>query len=272
MIEGFNVRCLIGPLDITRSPQIEIISRRRAVVGIASVVIPDPEGTVRASLAVGQPVDICFGYRGEDSLWQEWEGSISGIDQPHASAPDADAVSVRCVGQEQSLATTRVTESFLNEPADVVARRLLAKTGLSVGNISIPSPVLPHQVFSNCTVARAIKQLGTTLERSYGCDMHRHALWLGASGLTWSDGDEPGDEYRVATAENLIAHTPPLAVGGIGVVTSVVLPGLTHSRLVHVYDSRRGIDDVYRALSVIHTLEDAGNTTQVTYGTDEGWS
>lgn len=61
-------------------------------------------------------------------------------------------------------------------------------------------------------------------------------------------------------------------MGGIGVVTSVVLPGLTHSRLVHVYDSRRGIDAVYRALSVIHTLEDAGNTTQVTYGTDEGWS
>lgn len=272
MIEGFNVRCLVGPLDITRSPKIEIVSKRRAVVETASVAIPDPEGTVRATLAVGQPVDLCFGYRGEDALWQEWEGTISGIDQPHASAPDADAVTVRCVGQSQALVTTRVTESFLNEPADVVARRLLAKTGLSVGDISIPSPVLPHQVFSSCTVARAIKQLSTTLERSYGYDMHRHALWLGASGLTWSDGDEPGDEYRVATAENLIAHTPPATGGGIGVVTSVVLPGLTHSRRVHVYDSRRGIDDVYRALSVIHTLEDAGNTTQVTYGTDEGWS
>lgn len=137
--------------------------------------------------------------------------------------------------------------------------------------VEIPEEVLPYQVFSGVSVARAVKQLSHTLERSFGHDMSRHALWLGASGLTWSAGDEPGDVYSVATAENLIAHTPPQTPEGVGVVVSVLLPGLTHSRLVHISDTRRGVDATVRALDVVHTLQDGGNSTAISYGKDTGW-
>ena len=120
-------------------------------------------------------------------------------------------------------------------------------------------------------MARAVRQLAYTLERGFGHDMSRHALWLGASGLTWSDGDEPGDVYSVATAENLLAHTPPQADGGTGVLVSVPLPGLTHSRLVHIRDARRGVDETVRALTVAHTFQDSGNSTVISYGKDTGW-
>lgn len=272
MIEGLNIRCNVGPVEVLRSPFIQLISRRRAVVSRAIVNIPDPEGEVRAVLSLKQAVSVRWGYRGEVALWHEWEGTIEKITQPDVNAPDADSVTVEAVGLEKALTTTTVTESYYREPADVVARRLLARTGLAVGEVEIPQEILPYQVFSGVPVARAVRQLAGTLERSFGHDMSRHALWLGAAGLTWSAGDEPGDVYSVATAENLLSHTPPATADGVGVVLSVPLPGLTHSRLVHVRDSRRDIDITSRALDVVHTLRDGGNTTAITYGKDVGWA
>lgn len=271
MIEGLNIRCDVGPVEILRSPFLELVFRRCAVLSRATLLVPDPEGEVRSRLAVGQAVAVRWGYRGEAGMWQEWEGTVEGIDQPRRDADGADAVVVRAVGLEKALTTTTVTESFYREPADVVARRLLARTGLAVGAVEVPGEVLPWQVFSGVSVARAIRQLSHSLERSFGHDMSRHALWLGASGLTWSAGDEPGDVYSVATAENLLSHTPPETADGVGVVVSVPLPGLTHSRLVHIRDTRRGVDATVRALTVAHTFQDSGNSTVISYGKDTGW-
>lgn len=271
LIEGLNVRCNVGPAQILRSPLIELVFRRSAVVSRAKVAIPDPEGEVRARLAIGQPIALRFGYRGEANYWQEWQGTIENIGQPGADAEDADAIVVQAVGREKALATTTVKESFYREPASSVARRLLAATGLPVGNVDVQGDVLPYQVFSGVSVARAVKQLSVTLERSFGHDMSRHAVWLGASGLTWSAGDEPGLAYGIRTCETLIAHEPPQTPDGVGVVVSVLQPGLTHSRLVHITDARRGLDFTARALAVVHTLKDGGNSTTVTYGKDQGW-
>ena len=159
MIEGLNIRCNVGPVEILRSPFLELVFRRCAVLSRATVHVPDPEGEVRSRLAVGQAVAVRWGYRGEAGMWQEWEGTVEGIDQPRRDADGADAVVVRAVGLEKALTTTTVTESFYREPADVVARRLLARTGLAVGAVEVPGEVLPWQVFSGVSVARAVKQL-----------------------------------------------------------------------------------------------------------------
>lgn len=150
MIEGLNIRCNVGPVEVLRSPFIQLISRRRAVVSRAIVNIPDPEGEVRAVLGLKQAVSVRWGYRGEVALWHEWEGTIEKITQPDVNAPDADSVTVEAVGLEKALTTTTVTESYYREPADVVARRLLARTGLAVGEVEIPQEILPYQVFPAC--------------------------------------------------------------------------------------------------------------------------
>ncbi|MFG6375914.1 MAG: hypothetical protein K1W05_08335 [Desulfovibrio sp.] len=273
MIEGLVIRCDIGPVELFRSPLIELVSRRRAVVSRAKVVIPDPEGACRNALAVDQKVVIRFGYRGESGFEQEWRGTIESISQPRADDASADAIVVNAIGLEKALVTTMVRESFRKEPCEAVARRLLAASGLPVGEVDVPVDVLPWQVFSNVSVARAVKQLANTLERSFGHDMSRHALWLGEKGVSWSAGDEPGNVFAITTAENLLANTPPLTENGVGVATSVLLPGLAHSRLVHITDTRRGLDITARALDVVHTIsEKDGNHTTVTYGKDVGWS
>ena len=76
MIEGLNIRCNVGPVEILRSPFLELVFRRCAVLSRATVHVPDPEGEVRSRLAVGQAVAVRWGYRGEAGMWQEWEGPV----------------------------------------------------------------------------------------------------------------------------------------------------------------------------------------------------
>lgn len=271
MIQGLNLLCNVGPVELDRSPFLELAFRRRAAVSRAVVTIPDPFGTVRGALAVGQSVRIRFSYRGQPGMQTDWEGTIEAIDQPSATAEDEDAITVKAVGLEKKLTTTPVTESFYNEPAKDVARRLLERTGLPVASVDIPADILPYQIFSGVSVARCLRQIEATLTRHFGRDMTKHAVWLSQDGLHWSPDDEPGDTCTIATAENLLTHTPPVAEGGRGVVTAMLLPGLTHSMKVHIRDSRRGVDATVRAEEVLHTFQARSNSTTVTYGKSEGW-
>ncbi|MEG2140882.1 MAG: hypothetical protein RRY20_08875 [Bilophila sp.] len=266
MIEGLKIRCKVGGIEVLRSPHISLVSSRQAVVSRAELDVPDPNGAVWSGLALGDAVTVRFGYRGESALWHEWEGTVDGRER---SSPDT--VRVRAIGKELCLLTTHVTESFYREPASIVAARLLARTGLPVADVDIPDELLPHQLFSGVTVARAIKQLSMSLNRSFGHDFSKHALWLGADGLRWSDGDEPGDVYTIETAENLLSHVPPAGEGSMGVVTSVLLPGLQHSRKIRIRDARLDEVRTVRAQEVRHELAVSGNKTTVLYGADRGW-
>lgn len=272
MIAGFNVRCNVGPVEVLRTPFMEFVYKRRAVLTRSTIEIPDPEGTVRKALARGDAMHLRFGYRGETTLWHEWKGTIEAIDQPERQSSGRDAVIVQGIGQEKALSTTIVTESFTAEAASAVAARLLAKTGLAVAGVDIPGDVLPHQVFSGVTVARAVKQLEITLSRQFGHDLKKHAVWLGRDGLRWSAGDEPGDVYVIETAQNLLDHIPPVRPGEMGVVLSVPLPGLIHSMKVRIRDVRRDIVALARAEEVRHVIsESRGNSTAVLYGKEAGW-
>lgn len=264
MIEGFNIRCTVGGLEVLRSPRIVLALRRRAIVSRCELDVPDTDGSVQAALAKKQPVRIRFGHRGEGGTWHDWSGTVSDFQMA-----GEDAVRVVAVGREQALLDTKVTEAMYGEPADVVARRLLASTGLPVADIAIPSEVLPHIVFSGVSVAMAIKQLASTLDASFGHDMSKHAVWLGESGLYWSDGDEPGDIPVIESAENLISHSPNPS--GMSEVVATVIPGLTHSRIVRIRDSRRQFSELVRAQEVIHSLGEH-DTTTIRYGSDEGWA
>ena len=53
-------------------------------------------------------------------------------------------------------------------------------------------------------------------------------------------------------------------------VVATVIPGLTHSRIVRIRDSRRQFSELVRAQEVIHSLGEH-NTTTIRYGSDEGW-
>lgn len=266
MIEGLNVRCNVGGFEVLRSPRIKLTYRRQAVLARGEIDVPDPDGSIKAALAVKQPVRLRFGYRGESGLWHDWSGTIDGF-----TPLGPDAVRVLAVGLEKALQEAVITESYHGEPAATVARRLLASTGLPVADINIPGDILPHIVFSKVPVSRAIRQLDQSLERSFGHDLSKHAVWLGEDGLYWSDGEEPGAVFRVATAENLINHAPATEPGALSRIDAALLPGLTHSRMVRLVDARRGISTLVKALEVEHLLESGSNKTSILYGEERGW-
>lgn len=263
MIEGINIRVTVGGFEVLRSPRIELVTRRRDVVSTCEIDVPDPDGSIQPQLAKKQPVRVRFGLRGEGGTWHDWSGTIKDF------TARKDAIRVAAVGLEQALIDTKITEAMHGEPADIVAKRILAKTGLALADVKIPSEQFPHIVFSDVTAARAIKQLSQTLERSYGHDLSRHAVWLGEAGLYWSDENEPGDVFVIETAQNLISCSPNPS--GMSRAVSTILPGLAASRMVRIRDIKRGYSELARAEEVIHRLGTSGNTTEIGYGLDQGW-
>lgn len=267
MIEGINVRCTVGGFEVLRSPLIEITDKRRVIVSTATVVLPDADGTVRSGLSVNDKVKIVLSYRGDTALEQVWHGEVETITQE----PSGDALRITALGKEKTLITTFVTESFHQEPASLVAKRLLALTGEQVAEIDIGTDILPYQVFSKVNIARAIKQLEVSLTRAFDYDMTKHALYLSENGWVWNNKDAKGAVFRVATAENLLTHNPPKNETSMGEIVSVLLPGLKASRLVSIRDKRRDFVKTVRAQEVIHRCGAKGNQTIIRYGKEEGW-
>lgn len=264
-ITGVDIRVQVGTFEALRAPRAEVISRRRAVVTRAEVELPDPEGTLQAAITVGHDVTLAFGYRG--GPMQQFTGTVDGIRQ---AGPDA--VTVLAAGRELALTRTTLTESFHGEPVATVARRILERSGLPVAEVAIPDVTLPHIVFATVPLWRAVRQLAESIQRGHGHDLSRHALWLGADGLRWSAGDEPGPLYTVATGENLITHNPATAPGALSEVETVLLAGLTHSMQFRLEDARRGVSGQFRAQEVRHMLTPSGNRTLIRYGADHGWA
>ena len=63
MIEGIKIRCNVGPFEVLRTPRLTLSFRRRAVVSRVEIDLPDPDGSIRAGLAVAQTVRVRFGHR-----------------------------------------------------------------------------------------------------------------------------------------------------------------------------------------------------------------
>lgn len=273
-IEGISMRVTVGGLELRRAPRILLTYKRRTILSTCEIDIPDPEGTVIGQIAKDQPVDVRFWYRGGGlGVRHHWQGTVEGKGQAQLTERTGpDVVRVYAVGLEKKLLTTRVTEAMFDEPASVVAKRLLAKTGLPVATVRVPEDILPHIVFSDAPVAAAVKQLGQSLERSFGHDLSKHAVWLGEAGLYWSDEDEPGSIPRIASCEMLLTHSPNDDVSKYAEVTSILYPGIRDSQKVRIRDARRGMDVTVRAEEVIHLIrEERCNTTTIKYGADYGW-
>lgn len=266
MIEGVSVRAKVGAFEVLRSPSIIIESKRRQIVGTANLEIPDPSGEIRQSLHAGQKVQIIMRYKGDNPLEQTWQGTVYSIET------QADNLIVLAKGLEQALLDTFITEAFYEEPANVVAKRILEKTGLPVKMVDMGDFVLPYQVFSHRSIAGAIKQLSQTISQSYQVDLSKHALWLDSSGQwNFSDGDEDGDIFIIETAKNLLSHKPAQKEGEMGEIETVLLPGLTHSRKIKIRDSVKDIVLETRVQEVTHKMEQGKNRTIIKYGKNQGW-
>lgn len=259
MIAGIRLHIEIGGNVIERCPRLEILSVRHHPLDMARIHVPDAGGEAGNLFVYGDPVRVEYGYRGGESA--VWEGMLRALDRV-----SRDQVCLTADSLALPLAGEFITECYTDDSSLSVARHIMAHAGLPIGRIDIPDETIPRLPISTLPVWQAVLQLLHTLHRAYGHDMRRTALWLGAEGLNLGDFDEPGDVPVIATGENLIRHLPAHAKGGLHLVETALLPGLSHSRRFRLVDSRLGVDQAFRALDVRHEVTPERIRTKIRYG------
>ncbi len=259
-ISGVRTHIFIGDLEILRAPVCIVRLERFGCVSTAFITLPDPKGELFKIITEDDPVEIRFGYRSEEPAI--WKGTIG-----HTRPNGNDELDVYVNGPGLPLATTKIVQSWRQEPTESIIRYAIERSGLTVGKIESPGPVFPHFAASNHSPYEIARLLEETCQRAFSIDMRDWALWVGADGLVnWGDFDEAGDVPVIATGENLIEHLPDPDSPFMSKITTFLLPGFSHSRLFRIKDVKRGIDKEALALSVRHEIKPGSVRTIIRYG------
>ncbi|MBL3580850.1 hypothetical protein [Oleidesulfovibrio alaskensis] len=264
-IAGINVRVVIDGMVVARCPRCVVSFDRHTVTSYGEIDVPDPEGVLMQRVKSGQHVSVRFGYRGQPA--REWTGLVDGW-RP-GFGRNRDQLTVQVLGPEFApFMRTRVTEAYMDETADVLARLILAKTGCTVGTVDVPAVNLPRLTLRDVPVWQAMEQLAHSCAMAHGQDMSHHALWLDDAGAIQygPHNDEPEAVPVIATGAGLIAHNPAQSPKARGSVETFLLPGMRDGRLFKLQDVRRGIDAEYRAVHVEHHIEQTKARTWLWYG------
>lgn len=265
-INGIRTHLIVAGREYVRTPDLWIESSRRSPLSRAGLTLPDPTGEELRRLVKGQPVEIRLGYR--DRAPSVWRGTIEWT-KPGL----ADEAAVGAVGVERPLATTRVTQAWIEESPEAILRHCVGLTGLPVGRIDSPGVVLPRFVASNHSVWQIAEMLELSCQRAFGLDIHAWALVVDSQGrVTWGDFDEPDQTSVpvVATGGLLIDHAPASDAAGQGVVETWLLPSAWPGQLFRLADARRGLDEQYRILRVRHAVAAQSARTHLWYGVEHG--
>ncbi|BCS55203.1 hypothetical protein [Geobacter sp. SVR] len=263
-ISGIRLDITIGDLQVYRAPGWWIDSQRHYPLGRAGITLPDPEGDLYRTIAIGDAVTIRLGYRNQ--VPAEWTGTVTGR-YPGATA---DQLEVVATDRSLPLATTRIMQSWENESPEAIVAWAIRQAGLAFGTISSPGVQLPRVSAANIPVWQLVQQLQHSCSQAFGLDMSGWALWMGKAGVNWGNHDEPGDVVTIATTDNLIDHRPQDWPRGLSLIEAFLLPDLSHSRRFRLQDDRRGIDALHRAVRVRHEGTPDRCRTYVWYGAEHG--
>jgi len=263
-LSAVRIDITIGSLQVQRAPIWWIESQRHYPLGRCGLTLPDPHGELYNAINPDDVVTITFGYRGE--VLAEWHGTVA----TRVPGKTIDQLEVRVIDLAKPLDTVKIKQAWENESPEAIVTWAIRQTGLKVGKIGETGMLLPRFSAANIPVWQLIQQVQQSTRSAFALDMSKWALWLGKDGVNWGDFDEPGDVVTIATPDNLIIHDPTDWTIGRALIETVLTPDLTHSRLVHLKDDRRQIDDTYRLQRVRHEGTPDKIRTFVWYGRENG--
>jgi len=265
-ISGVRIQIKIGDFQVLRCPRCAITSERHIPHARAVFDLPDADGSLYRALAVGDAVEISLGYRNQEPAL--WSGTVRRI----GGGSNKDQLRIIAADDALALTKTTLTQVWENETPEAIVAYAIRQTGLPVGRIDALGMVLPKVIASNTPVWQLIRQLSVTCQSAFDVDMRSWALWLGESGVNWGNFDEAGTVPVIATAAGLLTHRPPVAANEFGLVESLLVPGLLHSRQFNLIDRRRGVDARLRVQRVKHVVEPKRARTWISYGEEYGWA
>ena len=258
-LSGIQLDISLGGRRVNRCPECVVTASRRAVLTEASLTIPDPGGDVERSLATGQAVSIRYGHRNQEP--GEFAGTVM---RWHPSPTARDQVVIHAAGPERSLLSTRMTEAWFEEPAPIIARRILAASGFVIGQVDLPDVVIPRMTLAGATLREAMMTLLHSIEDGFAHKLSHFSLRL-EHGVLVLDG-EPVDGVQpiVATGSGLIRNST--GKGCTKEVETYLTPFMGPGMRFTLRDKRRGIDGVFMAERVRHAIRPKSVRTFLTYG------
>ena len=269
MISGIRTHIFIGDMEILRCPRCRIESIRHRPLSRAALTLPDPDGKLYVSIIPDQEIEIRSGYRDEDPV--SWKGLVTYIKY----GTTKDQLQVVAVGKnEKLLSSVFISQAWENETPEAIIKYAVSKAGLSCGRIDSPGVIIPRYCAATIPVWQVSRQCAHTCQKSFDIDMSKWALWLGQDDkVNWGDFDEPAVSAGVpviATGAGLIRHLPSQAQAQkeLNMVETFLLPGFMHSMQFHLIDTRRGIDDTFRALQIAHEILPNSARTYISYGNE----
>lgn len=264
-IDGIIVRAVAAEREYLRVPGFWLSSVRHAPLTRAGLTLPDPGGAEIRRISVGAAVSLVMGYR--NGAPATWTGTVEWL-RPGTE----DQLELGLVGPEKAF-SARFTSAWIDEVPEAILRWALDRAGITVGRLDSPGMVLPRFSVANETLWALSEKLELTCQRAFGLDASAWSLWMDAQGRAqWGDFDDPNQDsiLVVATGNNLIAHNPATDASGLSEVETWLLPGLMHSQVFRLVDTRRGVNDVFRALAVRHEVDEGRARTIIQYGSEHG--
>jgi len=168
------------------------------------------------------------------------------------------------MGPEKPLFFTRMTESWFEEPAPILARRILAASGLSVGRVDLPEEVIPRMTVSGWPLRNAVMALMKTLEDGFAHKLSHYSLRM-ESGTLFLDGKAvDGLQPIIATGAGIIRNNTGKGIQN-GIETYLI-PYMRAGMQFTLDDTRKGVEGVFMADVVIHAIRPKAVRTFIYYG------
>jgi hypothetical protein len=234
---------------IQRTPKFSLYKAMRCVP-VAKLTMQDTDFEIY-SKAEGA-IKITFGWR--DGVCTAFDGIITSKDTTGAEISEITAIGKH----DFALASTFVTESYNDEEPEVIIRRLASLAGVNAGKIDVPGEPIPHIIFDNVPVWRALSQLRIMLIRNgTAADTLDYRVRDGE--LIWGDMAS-GYKHRAAVKENIITHKTRERL-----IELPLTPNIEPGDMLDIYDPRKGITGERLITSVLHSYEGEETRSWVTY-------
>jgi len=253
MISGIQLKIFIRELEITRA-HVSIRYDRRSSFSVAMITVNNVDRNVASEINMCDDISIYYGYRGQ--ALTEYTGNVLRV------LPEKDQITIVVVGKEFPGRKT-IKQVWLNETPSAIIQYCLNEVGMEMGRIDEPGCMLEKFVSSGFTIFHIASLLKDICSRSYGMDMRGWDLFMDASGkMNWGCFAEEVDAIPVLeTGVEMIVHNPSGATGYLeNYVEAFLIPWFKDSMEFRLIDDSRGIDSVYRAVSVSHEISDKART------------
>jgi hypothetical protein len=256
-MQGLEHTIKVGDLDLFEFQGVWVESSRYRPLGLAGIVVADPDRAITKEVQEGDVVAIEFGHR--DSEPVSFKGEVTRVKPSNK----IDQIEI-CASSGLELTRTIINESYENETPSAIIKYALNKSGLVPGTIEDPGVIFQNFTADSIPVWQVAQQSINTCRTSFNMDLENWALWAGIDGKINFSGEFEKPGIEISFEDNLIRHSLNCGYGRHR-VEALLMPDMNSSMEFSLNDSFREIERVCNGIDVRHELIGPRARTYIDY-------